>query len=233
MTPRPRVRFLDADDPVEEILALAARTGHSRFPVQGEDVDDLVGVVHFKDALAVPREERQVRTAAQVARELRAVPSTMPLDATLESLREGLQIVVVVDEYGGTDGILTLEDLVEELVGEIEDEQDRPLSPHRHLGGRRWSLSGLLRPDEAGEITELDLPEARESDTLGGLVTEHLERFAELGDEVVVDARDVSERDEDGVAPPVRVRLTVTRLDGWRVDRLLLAVEPAEEEDRG
>lgn len=233
MTPRPRVRFLAHDDPVGEVLELTARTGHARFPVLGDDVDDVRGVVHFKDALAVPAAARATRTVGEVLRELPAVPSTMPLDATLTVLRRGLQMAVVVDEYGGTDGVLTLEDLVEELVGEIEDEQDRPLSAHRRVDEHRWSLSGLLRPDEAGEAAGLELPEARESDTLGGLVTERLERFPELGDEVVLEARDTTRRDVDGLSRPVLVRLTVTRLDGWRVDRLLLAVEETGEDTRG
>ncbi|WP_265521623.1 hemolysin family protein [Oerskovia flava] len=235
MTPRPRVRFLDATDPVADVLRLASRSGHARFPVLGEDVDDVVGVVHFKHALAVPAAERETRPVGDIVRAPHAVPSTMPLDAVLEVLREGMQLAVVVDEYGGTDGIVTLEDIVEELVGEIEDEQDRPIGRHRQLADGSWSLSGLLRPDEAGELTGLELPEGRESDTLGGVVTEVLERFPEIGDEVLLEARSTADPDEDGLPTPVSVRLRVTRLDGRRVDRLLLAVEPPvqEEADRG
>ncbi|MBC7290306.1 MAG: HlyC/CorC family transporter [Actinotalea sp.] len=231
MTPRPRVRFLEADAPVEEVFRLAARTGHARFPVLGEDVDHVVGAVHFKHALAVPAERRAGTTVGEIARPIAAVPSAMPLDAVLDVLREGLQLAVVVDEYDGTDGIITLEDLVEELVGEIQDEQDRPVNRHRRLPDGTWSLSGLLRPDEVGEIAGLDLPEGEESDTLGGLVTEHLERFPEPGDAVVLDARDENDRDEDGIAASVRVRLEVTRLDGRRVDRLTLSVLGPEDED--
>lgn len=224
MTPRPRVRFVDADQPVADVLALAVATGHARFPVLGRDVDDVVGVVHFKHALAVPTAERGTRTAGSVAGPARAVPSAMPLDAVLEVLRGGLQLAVVVDEYGGTDGIITLEDLVEEIVGEIEDEQDLPLGRLRRLADGRWSLSGLLRPDETRQTIGLELPQGRESDTLGGLVTERLERFAEVGDELEVEARDLLDRDEDGLATVVTARLTVARLDGRRVDRLVLEV---------
>lgn len=231
MTPRPRVKFLDSTDSVARVLALATNTGHARFPVLGEDVDDVVGIVHFKHALAIDHDARESTPVSAVMRERHAVPSTMPLDAVLEVLREGLQMAVVVDEYGGTDGIVTLEDLVEEIVGEIEDEQDRPIGRHTRLSEGRWSLSGLLRPDEAGETTGLELPEGRESDTLGGLVTEQLERFPEVGDEVVLEARDAANPDADGIATPVNVRLTVTRLDGWRVDRLVLAVEPTNDEE--
>jgi CBS domain containing-hemolysin-like protein len=127
-----------------------------------------------------------------------------------------------VDEYGGTDGIVTLEDLVEEIVGEIEDEQDRPVSRVRLLRGGAWSLTGLLRPDEAADITGLRLPEGEESDTLGGLVTELLGRLPVVGDAVEVEAVDLAATDDDGVAARVRVRLEVTRLDGRRLDRLLV-----------
>ncbi len=226
MTPRPRVRFVEATDPVADVLALAGSTGHARFPVLGAGVDDVVGVVHFKHALAVPARDRGTRLVGEIARPVHAVPSTMPLDAVLMVLRAGMQLAVVVDEYGGTDGIVTLEDLAEELVGEIEDEQDRPLGRHQQLADGQWSLSGLLRPDEAGEITGLELPEGEESDTLGGLITERLERFPRVDDEVVLAARDAAHPDQDGIATPVVVRLVVSRLDGRRVDRLTLAAEP-------
>lgn len=233
MTPRPRVRFLEVGQGAADVLALAAATGHARFPVLGEDVDDVVGAVHFKDALAVAAPERASTDVATLVRPIRAVPSTMPLKTVLETLRRGVQMAVVVDEYGGTDGILTLEDVVEEIVGEIDDEQDQPTRAHRRLADDRWSLSGLLRPDEVDEITGLDLPEGRESDTLGGLMTERLERFPRVGDEVVLEAKDENRLDADGLPGPVSVRLRVTRLDGWRVDRLLLIAEgPAEEAEK-
>lgn len=224
MTPRPRVRFVHATDVVDVVLELAARTGHARFPVLGEDVDDVVGVVHFKHALAVPPADRATRPVSDIARAVAAVPSAMPLDVVLDSLRGGLQLAVVVDEYGGTDGIITLEDLVEEIVGEIQDEQDRPLGRFTRLGENSWSLSGLLRPDEARELTGIEVPEGREADTLGGVVTERLERFPELDDEVAFAARDSRNLDELGLATPVTARLRVTRLDGRRVDRLHLTV---------
>lgn len=224
MTPRPRVRFLELDQTAADVLDAVRATGHARFPVTGDSVDDVRGVVHFKDAVAVP-----TTPVAGLIRPMRAVPSTMPLGPVLEVLRRGVQTAVVVDEYGGTDGIVTLEDVVEEIVGEIDDEQDRPTRAYRELGERRWSLSGLLRPDEVGETLNLELPEGRESDTLGGLITEELERFPRIGDEVVLAVRDESRPDDDGLPSPAQARLTVTRLDGWRVDRLTLAVEDLED----
>lgn len=229
MTPRPRVRFLELDQTAADVLDAVRATGHARFPVTGDSVDDVRGVVHFKDAVAVPAAERATTPVAGLIRPMRAVPSTMPLGPVLEVLRRGVQTAVVVDEYGGTDGIVTLEDVVEEIVGEIDDEQDRPTRAYRELGERRWSLSGLLRPDEVGETLNLELPEGRESDTLGGLITEELERFPRIGDEVVLAVRDESRPDDDGLPSPAQARLTVTRLDGWRVDRLTLAVEDLED----
>ncbi|MBI9115983.1 hemolysin family protein [Sanguibacter suaedae] len=220
MTPRTRVRFLPSDASVAEVLRLTASTGHARFPVEGESVDDVVGVVHFKDALTVPVAEREGRTVDEIMHEVRAVPSAMPLDAVLQELRSGLQLAVVVDEYGGTDGIVSLEDLVEEIVGEIDDEQDRPSAKPRRLPDGAWSLPGLMRPDEVGEATGLELPEAEDAATLGGLVTERLERFPERGDTVDVDAWDTTNPDEDGLPTPALVRLTVTRTDGHRTAQL-------------
>jgi len=233
MTPRPRVRFLELDQTAADVLDAVRASGHARFPVIGESVDDVRGVVHFKDAFAVPGPERATRPVDGLIRPIRAVPSTMPLGSVLEALRLGVQMAVVVDEYGGTDGIVTLEDVVEEIVGEIDDEQDSPTRAHRQLGERRWSLSGLLRPDEAGETLHIELPEGRESDTLGGLITEQLGRFPRVGDEVLVDVRDESRRDDDGLPSPAVARLHVTRLDGWRVDRLVLTIEDLDDAEEG
>jgi len=223
MTPRARVRFVAGGANAGEVLTLAAQTGHARFPVTGESVDDVLGAVHFKHALAVPNEQRPTTAARDIVREVPVVPGTMPLDNLLRALRgSSMQLAVVVDEYGGTDGVVSLEDLVEEIVGEIQDEQDRPLARARRLRDGSWSLSGLLRPDEASDLTGLELPEAEDSDTLGGLVAERLERLAEAGDSVELDAQDTEMLDDDGLPTAVRVRLDVTRVDGRRTDRLLL-----------
>ncbi|HSK56119.1 MAG TPA: hemolysin family protein [Jiangellales bacterium] len=223
MTPRPRVRFVHAEDPVTTVLDLTTRTGHARFPVIGESVDDVLGMVHFKHVVAVPYEERPDTTVAQVVHELPAVPATMELDPLLRALRRsGPQMAVVVDEYGGTDGIVTLEDLVEEIVGEIQDEQDRPVGRMRELTDGAWSLSGLLRPDEVEQLTGLGIPEGEESDTVGGLVVERLGRMPEVGDAVELTAADRADVDEDGIQRDAKVRLEVSRLHGRRVDRLVL-----------
>ncbi|WP_460741520.1 hemolysin family protein [Mariniluteicoccus endophyticus] len=231
MTPRARVRFLDDDDSVAKILEVTRRTGHSRFVVTGQHADDIVGVVHFKYALAVPADQRLSRTVGEVMTPAVFVPSSMPLDDVLERLRHGLQVAVVVDEYGGTDGIVTLEDLVEEIVGEIADEQDEERPRHEQLTDGRWRLTGMIRPDELRHIAGLELPEGLASETLGGLVTERLTRFAEVGDAVTVRGRDHAHPDADGLAPWVDVHLTVERVDGHRVDLVGLTTSPVTDDE--
>ncbi|HEU4866339.1 MAG TPA: hemolysin family protein [Actinomycetota bacterium] len=214
MVPRRRVRTLSVDSPISDLVALARSTGHSRFPVLGEGVDDPVGVVHIKQAIAAPFDERSVRRIGEVMIPPVLVLESTNLDQLLSVLRgRGLQMAIVVDEYGGTAGIVTLEDLIEEIVGEIVDEHDRTnLHAHRRPDGV-WSLSGLLRPDEARELTGLAFPESDDYDTLGGLMAGELGRIPKVGNVAAVTLEEVP------------VVLTVQRMDGFRVDRLLADVQ--------
>ena len=215
MTSRTQIVALPGTATVTQLLSLARTSGHSRFPIEGEGVDDIVGVVHVKQALAVPREERSRTRVSQIAGPVPRVPETLHLDRLLVTLRQpGLQMAVVVDEYGGTAGIVTLEDLVEELVGEVADEHDATTRPavERRRGG--LVLSGLLRDDEVEEFTGLRMPEGP-YDTLGGLVLARLGRLARKGDVVELDGW----------------TLRVTELDGRRVDRVL--VDRTREETAG
>lgn len=229
MTPRARAYFLDETDPVSKLLLLTRRRGHSRFVVVGESTDEVAGVVHFRDALAVPAEQRRSTTVADILHPVVTVPSSMPLDNVLNELRGGLQLAVVVDEYGGTDGIITLEDLMEELVGEISDEQDAPDVRVAALAPGSWTVSGLLRPDELRGLIGIELPEGRASETLGGLAVELKERFCDLDDEVRVPARDLTHLDPDELPIPVWANLRVTRLEGRRVSELELTLSPRDE----
>ena len=225
MTPRVRMRTVDADAPVIRVVEAARETGFSRFPVVGDTPDEVVGIVHVKHAVGVPHEQReQVPTAEVMVRPV-LVPSSIELDPLLAILREGgLQIAVVVDEFGGVDGLVTLEDVVEEIVGEVVDEHDRRDMSARRRPDGSWTLSGLLRPDEASRATGVLLPEDEEYETLGGLIQDELSRMPAVGDEVVLRTRDL-----DGQR--VEVTLTVVRLDGLRVDRVLLESEPVEEDE--
>ncbi|GAA3392802.1 hemolysin family protein [Cryptosporangium minutisporangium] len=228
LTPRSRLTVVHADEPVAAVLAATGRTGHSRFPVIGEDIDDIVGMVHAKHAVAVPRGERAQVLIRTVMQPPVVVPTTAAADDLLPDLRrDGLQMALVVDEFGGTEGIVTIEDLIEEIVGEVADEHDRsqPAGIRRRPDGG-WHLSGLLRPDEIRERTGLPIPDHRTYDTLGGLITVRLGRLPRQGDRIEVERP--PPLDFDDAALPDRYRLTVDRMDGRRVDRVLVEAIPAE-----
>lgn len=211
MTPRVRMLVLQRTEHASDVVALARRTGHSRFPVIDEDLDDVVGVVHLKSAVAVPRERRDEVPVVAIMSEALRVPDTVRLDPLLVELRAlGLQLAVVVDEYGGTAGVVTLEDLVEELVGEVADEHDRnrPGAVRRRDGS--WLVPGLLRPDEVRERTGFDIPDGPAYETMGGLVMAALGRVPRPGDQVAVDG----------------AVMRVERMEGRRVDRI--AMTPAQ-----
>ena len=214
MTPRGRIRSVERDAPVLAVIELTRDTGYSRFPVLGDG--GFVGVAHLKDAVAVPFERRTEVTVAEVMKPPQLVPASIELDQLLERVRGGgLQMALVVDEFGNVDGLVTLEDLVEEIVGEVRDEHDPGEFRVRAEGPGRWLLSGLLRPDEVGRLTGVALPEDDDYETLGGLIGDRLARIPEHGDAVRLVALD-----EDGTRREVTV--TVTAMDGLRVDRARL-----------
>jgi CBS domain containing-hemolysin-like protein len=159
------------------------------------------------------------------------VPDSLRLDPLLALLREdGFQLAVVLDEYGGHAGIVTLEDVVEEIVGDISDEHDRFGSRARKRRDGSWLLSGLLRPDEVEDLTGVPLPESEDYDTVAGLVLQVLGRIPERGDIAEVPVPDRSEDDE----PRERlVTLTVEHMDGLRVDRVALQVLDGHQEGEG
>ncbi|HEV7848671.1 MAG TPA: hemolysin family protein [Mycetocola sp.] len=215
MTPRPRVESVRRGESAKAVVELARTTGYSRFPVIDEDADDVVGLVHVKQAIAVPREKRADVPVSALQYDIVRVPETMRLDALLEELRgRGYQMAVVVDEYGGTAGIATLEDLVEELVGEVADEHDRTRAGVvKTLDS--IAFPGSLRPDELLERTSISVPEDGPYDTVAGFVMCELGRLPRVGDEVPIDAGS----------------LKVERLDGRRIDRIRFTPHPAEEGD--
>lgn len=210
MTPRPRVASIQRTASAQAVIDLTKQTGYSRFPVIDESVDDVVGIVHVKQAVAVPRRRRADVPVSALQSEALRVPETMKLDGLLGELRgRGYQMAVVVDEYGGTAGVATLEDLVEELVGEVSDEHDRTRAG---VVRSRDSLTfpGMLRPDELLERTGIVVPEEGPYETVAGFVMSELGRLPVVGDAVPIDG---------GV-------LTVDRLDGRRIDRLQFTPEP-------
>jgi CBS domain containing-hemolysin-like protein len=219
MTPRTRLWTLSAGATAAEVLRAAVASGNSRFPVYGADLDEVTGVVHVKRAVAVPEAERERVTAAELAVPVLAVPSSLRLETLLDRLREqGLQIALVVDEWGATQGVVTLEDIVEELVGEISDETDRPLRTMRRVDRATWLLSGLLRPDEVLERTGVPVPEGR-WETLAGFLAAELEKLPEVGDRVSVEGHELAVETVEG-RRVARVRATrlAARLPGPSTD---------------
>jgi CBS domain containing-hemolysin-like protein len=207
MTPRIRVESLRSDATVLDLIEASRQTGFSRFPVYDDDLDDVRGMVHVKQTFGVPVAERAGTRVSTLLRPVPTVPETLPADALLDRVRaSGLQVAIVVDEYGGTAGLVTLEDLIEEIVGDVRDEHDRgETAPVRPLGPNNWMVSGLLRDDEVEEATGFEMPEG-EYETLAGMVVAHLGRIPDVGDEVRVDGW----------------RITVMSMDRHRVAELRL-----------
>ncbi|NUP75743.1 MAG: HlyC/CorC family transporter [Sinomonas sp.] len=206
MTPRMRVTTVEATESVEAVITAARATGHSRFPVIGESPDDVRGLVHVKKAVAVPAEKRSFVEVGAIMTDVLRVPETIHLDVLISQLRAGnLQLAVVLDEYGGTAGVVTLEDLVEEIVGEVSDEHDRLAPGVLQSASGDWYFPGLMRPDEVSEhVPGLAVEDSPAYETVGGYVMSVLGRVPVQGDRL----------DIDGGA------LEVTRMDGRRVDRL-------------
>ncbi|TYB51767.1 HlyC/CorC family transporter [Nonomuraea sp. PA05] len=183
MVPRPRVVVLRASQPIGDLLTVMRECGHSRYPVVGED-GDVAGVTGVRELLASGLEEGSV---AAITRPALLVPDSVPLPAVLDRMRAAKDdIVCVIDEYGGLAGVITIEDLAEELVGELVDENDpEPVGAVGHPGGV-WEVPGSLRLDEVERATGVSLPESDDYDTLAGLVLARLGRMPAPGDTVTV-----------------------------------------------
>jgi putative hemolysin len=216
MVPAPDVAWLDADATADGALDFIEGRPHSRYPVGEGSLDRLVGVVHVRDIVAVVRRDPHalVRDRAHPAP---IVPETKDLGALLRELRERRQhLAVVVDEYGGTAGIVTLEDIVEELVGEIEDEYDLPDDTLTRLDDHTVSVAGSMTIDDFNEAVGTSLPQDH-ARTMAGLVFSALGRRPVPGDAVVVDG----------------ARLEVDEVAGLRITRLRVRLERAQPHGEG
>ncbi|MFF9401940.1 hemolysin family protein [Streptomyces sp. NPDC014744] len=187
MTPRVRVSALQTSATAQDVLNLTRATGLSRFPVYRERIDEVVGMVHLKDALAVPAQERLRTPAGRIAVPPLLVPETLPVEQLLQRLRKEQPIAVVVDEYGGTAGVVTLEDIIEELVGEVRDEHDAEGADRPELaaaapedGRPVWDAEGSCRVQTLRRIG-LDVPDGP-YETVAGLVADLLGRIPAPGD---------------------------------------------------
>ncbi|WP_296179428.1 hemolysin family protein [uncultured Mobiluncus sp.] len=208
MTDRGRVHYLTQNDTADDLIAKARETGHSRFPVIGPDgLDDILGFANLRRAVSVPYERRGevVVTSSSLMYEVPRVPETMGLADLMVLLRDaGSQTAVVVDEYGGTSGIVTLEDAVEEIVGEVADEHDQHAAGINHPLEGEWLVPGLIRPDELLIQTKVELPDEGPYETLGGLIMNELGHIPSQGETVSVNG----------------YLLRVEQMDGRRIDRV-------------
>ena len=219
MTPRVQVMALDVQATCEDVANATRATGLSRFPVYRGNLDSVVGVAHIKDVLAVPAERRARHPVAQLMREPLLVPESLTVDRLLDRLSGKRTMAVVIDEYGGTAGVATLEDIVEEVVGEVRDEHD----PHETSdldpagaddeGRALYSADGAARTDQLARVG-LRVPDGP-YETLAGLVAAELGRIPAVGDTVEV----------------VGWRLDVVDASGRRAARVLLHAPLAEDEE--
>jgi putative hemolysin len=186
MLPAPDVAWLEADLPAAEALAQAAKQAHTRYPVARDSIDHLVGVVHMRDLVIAASEDAE-RRAEQIARPVLIIPPTKDLGALLREMRErSEQIAVVADEYGRTAGIVTLEDILEEIVGEIQDEYDLPDATITRLPDGAVRVAGSMTIDDLNETLGTGLPEDR-AHTVAGLVLDLAGRRPQPGESVTVD----------------------------------------------
>jgi putative hemolysin len=203
LVPRTEVEFLPASLPLADAAVIASDARHSRFPVYQDSYDDVIGFVHARD-LFDGRDETPGRRVGEICRPVKLLPTSKTvLSALSEMRRDRAHLAIVVDEYGGTAGIVTLEDLVEELIGDIQDEYDTDEARPRQLHGGQVEVDGLLNLDEFAELTGIELPEGP-YETVAGYLLAALGHLPDGGESAVVGGR----------------RLTVTQLDGRRIARV-------------
>lgn len=211
LVPRVSTVAIRSNKRLGEMAALVLATGHSRFPVYGRDIDDIVGTVHVKDTYRIPMQQRDEAPVLDIVQEAMIVPESRTLESLLlEMRRERKQMAIVVDEYGGTAGIITLEDLLEEIVGDIEDEYD-PSASSRMTSSPKGVhvVSGMLHTDEVQQLTDFDMPEG-DYETLAGFLLTLFDRIPEQGDHIAYDDWE----------------LKVVEMDGRRISKVLLVAPP-------
>lgn len=215
MIPRVDVAALEVNSSLDRALDMAITRGHSRIPVYEETIDNVVGILYAKDLIPVLRDGKRDTPLRDLLRPAYFVPVTMKVKALLEDLqRRRVHMAIVVDEYGGTAGIVTLEDLIEQIVGEIRDEYDTEEPAIVEVGPREFIVDARVPIDDVAELLEVEFPETT-ADRIGGLVYEQLGRIPRVGDEVTCGD----------------VTITVLSLKGIRAERLRIVRQtPAEVE---
>lgn len=202
MVPRINIVALDVNAPLDDVRRLTTEWGHSRLPVFDGDLDSIIGILYVKDLFCAPREANV--GLASLARRAFVVPETKKVDALLEEFkRRKTHIAIVADEFGGTAGLITLEDILEEIVGEIEDEHDRRSNQIERLGDDSLRVDGVVSLRAIAEVLEIDLPEQK-FETVGGLIYDKVGGIPEVG-------RTVNE---------LGLNFTIEEMDGQRIRRV-------------
>jgi CBS domain containing-hemolysin-like protein len=220
MVPRTDIVSIDAGSSLRRAMSLFLRSGYSRMPVIRDNTDQILGIIYLKDVAAALHElgpGDEPRTVDDLAREVRYVPESKQVSDLLRELqKESTHVAIVIDEYGGTAGLVTLEDLIEEIVGEIVDEYDTESAEAVELGDGRYRVSARMSIDDLGELFDIELDDD-EVDTVGGLLAKALGRVPIVGSTVTVDG----------------VSLRADRLEGRRnrVSHIIAAPVPKEETD--
>ncbi|OAH16434.1 hemolysin family protein [Streptomyces jeddahensis] len=190
MVPRADAVFVRKDASAAEAIELIAKHGHSNYPVLGDHPDDISGVLGVRELMNLPADRLAATTAGAIARRPLLLPDTLPLPEAVTQIRErDDEFAVVLDEHGGVAGIVTYEDIAEELVGDIADESDT-VTEVAVADGRGWLVDAGRRLDEVAEVTGIELPEEDDYDTVAGLIVDRLGRFAAVGDRLTVEVPD-------------------------------------------
>ncbi|MFH9612592.1 hemolysin family protein [Streptomyces pratensis] len=189
MVPRADAVFVRKDATAAEAIGLIGKHGHSNYPVLGDHPDDVAGVLGVRELMGLPA-GRLTDTAGAVARDALLLPDTLPLPGAVERMRErDDEFAVVLDEHGGVAGVVTYEDIAEELVGDIADESDR-VTEVAVADGDGWIVAAGRRLDEVAETTGIELPAEEDYDTVAGLIIDRLGRFPAIGDRLTVELSD-------------------------------------------
>jgi CBS domain containing-hemolysin-like protein len=215
MVPRPDIEAIESDKTLQDVQSAVLEHGYSRIPVFKDDLDDVIGVVYAKDVLKAIHQGKEDLPLAEIVREARFVPESKKVaDLLREMQREKFHIALVTDEYGSVSGLVTLEDLLEELVGEITDEYDTEEPELEQVADGVYRVDGKMSIDEVNEILDVELPD-EEWDTAGGLMLGLLGSIPEEGEEVVFQ----------------NLTFTAEKVDGRRIVKILITRqdEPAEE----
>jgi magnesium and cobalt exporter, CNNM family len=217
MVPRPDMVTLSADETVTEALDMALEHGFSRFPVVGENVDEVLGIAYTKDLMRAEREGKGAQPVAAIVRPAVFVPETKPVARLMREMQAGkFHMAILVDEYGGIAGLVTLEDCIEELIGEIVDEYDVEDHDVERLADGELRVDGGMAIDELNELLEVDLPDS-DWDTVGGFVLSTLGRVPHEGESVEYRGH----------------RFTAERMEGHRIARVRVAPVPGWEAPEG